>query len=48
MDAPDLFEADLRTFAAKDAVVFDGIRGYQRLWWLLNGKRTKPTFTAMT
>ena len=34
-DAPAAFEADLDSYVQNEAVVFDGIRGYQTLWWLL-------------
>lgn len=38
-DAPARFEADAATYARHGAVVFDGIKGFQRLWVLLMLRR---------
>ena len=38
-DAPAAFEASIDRYAENQAIVFDGIRGFQQLWVLLMGKR---------
>jgi len=38
-DVPATFEANVEHYAANQAVVFDGIRGFQRLWMLLMLRR---------
>ncbi len=38
-EAPGGFEAALGRYAERKAVVFDGIRGFQVMWWLLMRRR---------
>ena len=40
-DAPAAFEANVERYAHNNAIVFDGIRGFQALWVLLMCKRYK-------